>query len=58
MVHEGTMDWLHAIPMTKLAINNRIQDSTGLFPAYIVYGAPIKMPMGMLDGVQGGTDSI
>ena len=46
------MDWLHAIPMMELAINNSIYDSTGLSPAYIVYnGPPIKMPVDMLDGV-------
>ena len=55
MVHEGSTDWLHAIPMMELAINNSIQDSTGLSPAHIVYGTPIRMPVDMLDGVQGGT---
>ena len=58
MVYEGSTDWLHAIPMMELAINNSIQDSTGLSPAYIVYGTPIKMPVDMLDGVQGGTAGI
>ena len=54
MVHESSTYWLHAIPTTELAINNSIQDSTGLTPVYIVYWTPIRMPIDMLDGVQGG----
>ena len=51
MVYEGNTDWLHAIPMMGLTINNSIKDSTGLSPPYIVYGTPIRMYMNMLDGV-------
>ena len=58
MVSEGTKDWLNAIPMIELAINNSIQDSTGLSPAYLVYSTPIRMPLDMLDGVQGGSSDI
>ena len=55
MVHKGSIDWLHTIAMMELAINNSIQDSTGLSPAYIVQGTPTRMPVDMLDGVQSGT---
>ena len=41
----------HAILTMELAINNRIQDSTGLFPLHIVYKTLIRMPVDMLDGV-------
>ena len=58
MVYEGSMDWLHTIIMIELAIKNRIQDSTGLSPAHKVYRTPIKMPVDMLDGVQGGIPGI
>ena len=33
MVHKGSMDWLHAIPIMELAIENNIYDSKGLPPA-------------------------
>ena len=52
MVQKGRTDWLHTIPMMKLAINTSIQDSTGLPLVYIVCGTPIKMPVDMLDGIQ------
>ena len=45
------MDWLYASYLLELAINNSIQDSTGLSTAYIVYGTPIRMPVDMLYGV-------
>ena len=51
MVHKGSTGWLHAITMMELAIYNSIQDSTGLYPAYIVYKILIKMPVDMQDGV-------
>ena len=51
MVYEGSMDWLQAIPMLELAINNSKQDSTGLSTAHIVYGTLIRMPVDILDWV-------
>ena len=51
MVYEGSIDWLHAIPITELAINNSIQDSTGLSLEHIVYKTLIMMPVDMLYGV-------
>ena len=55
MVYEGGIDWLHANFVMELAINNRIQDSTGLSTVYIVCGTPVKMPMDMLEGFHGST---
>ena len=49
MVCKSSMNWLHAIPMMELAINNSIHDSTGLSSEHIVYRTP--MPVDMLDGV-------
>ena len=51
MVYGGSTDWLHAIPITELALNNSIQDTTDLSPAHIVYRILIRMPMDMSDGV-------
>ena len=58
MVYKGSTDWLHAILTMELAINNDIQDSMGLSPANRVYGTPNRMPVDMLDGVQGATAGI
>ena len=54
-MHEGITDWLHAIRIIKQAINNSIQESTGLSPAHILYVTLIRMLLDMLDGVQDGT---
>ena len=58
MIYEGSMYWFHAVPMIELAIINSIQDIMSLSPAYIVYRFLIKMPVDMLDGVQGGTAGV
>ena len=50
MIYEGSMDWLHPIPMMELAINCSILDITGLFPMHIVYWTPIRMPVDIQDG--------
>ena len=36
--HEGVDDWVCALPLGELAINNSVNDSTGLSTAHIVYG--------------------
>ena len=41
--------------MIESDINNSFKDSTSLFPVHIVYGTPIRMPLDMIDGIQGGT---
>ena len=51
MNHEGVDDWVHALPLAKLAINNSANDSIGLSLAYIVYVQPLQMPVDMLGGV-------
>ena len=51
MVYKGSIDWLHDIYLMELTTNNSIQDSTGLYPTYIVYRPPIRMPTDMLDGI-------
>ena len=58
MVHECSMDWLHAFPIMKVAINSSIQDSTGLSPALIIYKTLIRMPADILDGFYGSTTGV
>ena len=55
MVHNSSTDWLYAISVPELAINNSIQDIVGLSPVYIVYGTSIGMTVDMLGGVQDST---
>ena len=38
LTHEDVDDWVRALPLADLAINNSVNDSTGLSPAHIVYG--------------------
>ena len=38
LAHEGAKDWVKAIGPAELAINNAVADSTGVSPAYVVYG--------------------
>ena len=57
MVHEVITNWLHASPLTELTTKYGVQDNTGLFPAYIIYVSPIRMPVNMLDGVYSSATS-
>ena len=49
----GTTDWLATINKIELALRNSVQNSTGLSISFLVYEQSIKMPVYMLDGVQG-----
>ena len=44
-------NWVNALPLTELTINNSISDSTGCSPFHIVYGKNVKMPVDYLDGM-------
>ena len=46
------MNWLQALPMAELAINSAVSDSTGMSPAFVVYGRSVRLPVDLLDGVQ------
>ena len=51
LVHEGIGNWVEALPLTELTINNSVSDSTGCSPFHIVYGKNVKMPVDHLDGM-------
>ena len=36
--HEQGLDWLQAIPLVEMSLNNAVNDSTCMSPAYISYG--------------------
>ena len=38
LIHEGFDDWVEAIPLVELCVNNAVADSTGVSPAAFTYG--------------------
>ena len=38
LIHEGADDWVEAIPLVDLCVNNAVADSTGVLPAAFIYG--------------------
>ena len=51
MIHEGVDDWVEAIPLVELCVNNAVADSTGVLPAEFTYGSSLRMPVDHLDGL-------
>ena len=38
LIHEGVDDWVEAILLVELCVNNAVADSTGFSPAAFTYG--------------------
>ena len=38
LIHEGVDDWVKAIPLSELCVNNAVADSSGVLPAAFTYG--------------------
>ena len=38
LIHEGVDDWVEAIPLIELCVNNTVADSTGVSPTAFTYG--------------------
>ena len=51
LIHEGTPDWINALPIAELAINNSVSDATQLSPFYVVYGTNVSWPVDFLPGI-------
>ena len=49
-MHEAQAMWFDLLGIVELTINSAVSDSTGLSPAHIVYGAPLRLPVDQLDG--------
>ena len=47
--HEHGLSWLEAIPLVEMMLNNAVNDSTHMSPAFISYGKPLRMPIELLD---------
>ena len=37
-IHKGFSNWVEAIPLVELCVNNAVADSTGVLPAAFTYG--------------------
>ena len=38
LIHEGVGDWVEAIPLIELCVNNAVADSTGVSPDAFMFG--------------------
>ena len=38
LIHESIDDWVEAIPLVELCVNNAVVNSTGVLPAAFMYG--------------------
>ena len=38
LIHEGVDDWVEAIPLVELCVNNAVADSTEVSPTAFTYG--------------------
>ena len=49
-MHVSQATWFDLLGIEELSINSAVLDSTGLSPAHVVYGAPLRLPVDQLDG--------
>ena len=50
LVYEGR-NWVEYLPMVELVVNSAIAESTGMSPAYVMFGQHLQMPVDCLDGM-------
>ena len=48
--HEHGLNWLETILLVEMTLNNGINDSTSMSPAFISYSYPLRMPVDLLRG--------
>ena len=44
-------NWVQALTLVELAINNAVSDSTMLSLVHVMFGQPLRMPVDHLDGL-------
>ena len=49
--HKHGLSWLEAIPLVEMTLNNAVNDSTRMSPAFILYVQPLCMHVDLLDGM-------
>ena len=47
--HEHGLSWLEAITLVEMTLNNAVNDSMHMSPAFISYCWPLHMPVNLLD---------
>ena len=50
LAYEGR-NWVEFLPMVELVMNSAIAKSTGVSPAYVMFGQCLWMPVDCLDGM-------
>ena len=50
LTYEGR-NWVECLPMVELVVNSAITESTGMSPAYVMFGQRLRMPADCLDGM-------
>ena len=49
--HEHWLNWLEAVTLVEMALNNTVNNSTRMLPAFILYSELLHMPVDLLDGM-------
>ena len=49
-MYEGR-NWVECLPMVKLVVNSAVAESTGMSPAYVMFGQRFRMPVDCFDGM-------
>ena len=47
-VYKGR-NWVECLPMVELVVNIAVAESTGMSPAYVLFGQHLRMPVDCLD---------
>ena len=50
LAYEGR-NWVECLPMVELVVNSAVVESTGMSPAYVMFGQCLRMPVDCLDGM-------
>ena len=50
LAYEGR-NWVECLPMVELVVNSAVAESTGMSPAYVMFGQRLRMPVDCLDGM-------
>ena len=50
LTYEGR-NWVECLPMVKLVLNSAVAESTGMSPAYVMFGQRLRMPVDFFDGM-------
>ena len=44
-------NWVDCLPVVELVVNTTITESTGMSPAYVMFGQRLRMPVDCFDGM-------